>query len=300
MKNRILLSLLMIAGSAQAKPLAWTTTTSSYTSSCSSDYDTEYCTCYDNDYDYDADDIAICQSILKYNIEFLKSLIVPDNEMNAIKLLAPEIDFSEYCVEYFETSTFIHLLSSLLEQDTVTTLNSNFSATEIAQYTSKVMNLMKHAIKIGIDVNAINCFGETALSGAVEYGAFDATMLLIQSGADVNCVNEVGMTPLFLAIQNSCNQYDDYSYFASKNEASKPFVMISNIETVRALLAAGTKTTVTLNGQSYEFSQCLDEAIANINYELHGWNADPALLMLKDELVAIKFVADTHGQIICG
>ena len=52
----------------------------------------------------------------------------------------------------------------------------------------------------GININAVNCNGSTALACAARDGFCDGAQLLLKAGADVNLVNRVGETPLHCAV----------------------------------------------------------------------------------------------------
>lgn len=56
------------------------------------------------------------------------------------------------------------------------------------------------ATKAGINVNAKNCNGKTALMMAIKYGKLDIVQTLIGAGADVNAKNNDGVTTLMYAV----------------------------------------------------------------------------------------------------
>ena len=61
---------------------------------------------------------------------------------------------------------------------------------------------VREALKNGVDVNAENTWGDTALTLAAWNGRTEITRLLIDEGADVNAENSEGDTALHLAAMN--------------------------------------------------------------------------------------------------
>ena len=58
-------------------------------------------------------------------------------------------------------------------------------------------------IEQGVDVNAPQADGATALHWAAHWDDLGTVTLLLESGADVHATNELGVTPLYLACQNA-------------------------------------------------------------------------------------------------
>ena len=58
-------------------------------------------------------------------------------------------------------------------------------------------------IEQGVDVNAPQADGATALHWAAHWDDLGTATLLLESGADVHATNELGVTPLYLACQNA-------------------------------------------------------------------------------------------------
>lgn len=55
---------------------------------------------------------------------------------------------------------------------------------------------VQHLISLGLDVNAVDAFGNTPLIYACSLRRPDLIDILVTAGADVNFINKVGMTPL--------------------------------------------------------------------------------------------------------
>src|SRR6185295_7063900 len=58
---------------------------------------------------------------------------------------------------------------------------------------------VKFALEQGIDINAANKAGETALHGAAYFGADPVVQYLVDHGAAVNPRNRLGLTPMTVA-----------------------------------------------------------------------------------------------------
>lgn len=63
------------------------------------------------------------------------------------------------------------------------------------------LNVVKHLIKTGVDINQQNAQLMTALYLAVNAGMYEVVQALIEAGADVNQANDKGTTPLFIAAE---------------------------------------------------------------------------------------------------
>lgn len=56
--------------------------------------------------------------------------------------------------------------------------------------------MIKELLKYGSKTNIVDDHGNTPLDSAVYSGNKEAASILIESGANINCVNKDGMTPL--------------------------------------------------------------------------------------------------------
>lgn len=66
-----------------------------------------------------------------------------------------------------------------------------------------IFDIMDLVEKKGVDVNAIDQYGDTALHYACRYNNIDAIEYLVQKGAKIKAGNFVGLTPMDMAIENS-------------------------------------------------------------------------------------------------
>jgi ankyrin repeat protein len=84
---------------------------------------------------------------------------------------------------------------------------SNTRSAEYKMPESSYLEAAKQALDLGVDPNAINAAGETALHIAVLRGSTPFVQLLIDRGADLNVKNRNGWTPLTIAEGVSVNDY---------------------------------------------------------------------------------------------
>lgn len=299
-------------------------------SSCSSSCDSDNSSSYYADDSYGQNDIAICSAILAADIQELKGLIISGQELAAIKLLAPNINFDNYD---FNGCTFLHLLVTELETEILTMLASHFSQAEMQEYKTKLIELIKHAVTVGINIDAQNNYKETALMLAIEncnieivqllidlgpnleiqteggYTAlhyaladrnYDATFLLIKSGANVNHQNADGITPLIMIFFDINEQYYENTYLQEENPAIK-FAVQPHAEIVRALLQAGADSSVMYHDDVYD--QDLSVMII-INFgldyckqELNSWTPNRAAKKLKKDLKEIKLIIEEFNSL---
>ena len=68
------------------------------------------------------------------------------------------------------------------------------------------VDILKILLKIGIDVNTRDKYGETALMRAAHCKDLDIVKVLIENKADVNTNNNNGTTALMLAAGNNCTE----------------------------------------------------------------------------------------------
>jgi cytohesin len=64
---------------------------------------------------------------------------------------------------------------------------------------ARAIETIKLCLELGIDINAANEFGETALHGATYHAAHEVIQFLVSKGANINAENWSGQTPLRLA-----------------------------------------------------------------------------------------------------
>lgn len=60
-------------------------------------------------------------------------------------------------------------------------------------------NFIQFVLDAGLDVNALNKYGKTLLSNAVEFGNLEMIDFLVKKGADFNATNSDGSKPLHTA-----------------------------------------------------------------------------------------------------
>jgi len=119
---------------------------------------------------------------------------------------------------------------------------------------SKDANAVRALLKSGIDVNAPQGDGATALHWAVHYDDTATADLLLRAGARTNAANDLGVTPLYLACTNRNATMVEKLLAAGAN----PNATLLNGETVlmncartgnalsvKALIAAGARVNVT-------------------------------------------------------
>ncbi len=102
----------------------------------------------------------------------------------------------------------------------------------------------------GVDVNAAQADGATALHWAVHWNDLDTAALLIDAGAEVNAVNELGVAPLALAALNASSTMaaallragaDANAARPSGETALMTGARTGSAELVRALLEGGAE-----------------------------------------------------------
>jgi len=272
MKSKIFLSFLIVAGTMQCAGIE-----GSYASKIAYDKDkSEMNYFHEDEYDYDKDIINIFRSIGAHDMIELKQLIKPGNEKVFFQVLASDMDFNQYCDMGYN---FLHYFISLLSLCDMEIIESNFNAIEIIQYKLIIIDLIKYTVENSIDINMTNQYKETPLHIAIEIGAYDIAMLFIQFGADVNAEDENGFTPLYKIFDSILDSYE----FNIVNRSPGSFVSV-----IKALFAAGAKTSATIFGKTYDIAECIDELMSAIDYELNGWFPNDSLYDLKSELMSIK------------
>lgn len=299
-------------------------------SSCSSSCDSDNSSSCNSVSSYDQNDITICSAIIATDIQELKSLIIPGQELAAIKLLFPNMNFDDHA---FEGLTFIHLLVNELETEILTTLASHFRQPEMQEYQAKLIALIKHAVSVGIDINAQDNYKETALMSAIEYcnievvqllidlganleiqdeygdtalyyaleyGKYDATFLLIKSGANVNRQDADGYTPLMMVFFDMNEQYAQNHYLQEENPAIK-FAVQPHAEIVRALLQAGADSSVMYHDDEYDqdisVMIIINAGLEHCKLELNSWTPNRAAKKLKRDLEIIKQIIEEFNSL---
>lgn len=159
-----------------------------------------------------------CNTLLNTKIEELKKIMIPGNELAFMNFFTPTNDLvdeaSLFELDYFQSCTYLHILIMLLHSEQLFYLEANYSHHDFKEGRCKIVELIKYALEIGVDVNATNL---------------------------------LGCTPLHMAILSSLSEFQIRSYrFGLLEYYHKPLpdwksviFINSNIELVRILLAAG-------------------------------------------------------------
>ena len=58
------------------------------------------------------------------------------------------------------------------------------------------LRMINRLIQLGVDPSSRDCFGNTPLHYALQYKSSELVRLLIEAGANVNCINHEGIGPL--------------------------------------------------------------------------------------------------------
>ena len=265
---------------------------------------------YDN-----KDGELLCRLILTTDIAILKGFILPGNELSAVKLLMPEMKIDNGFAQYLTNSTFLHLLIDEIDSCILENLKLSFSQNEIDTYRAKLVELIKYAISVGIDINIENLDGQTALSLAVENGTVDMVELLIQSGANINHQDIDGLTTLhdavndqienlffvafFTTLDPSCLLQDDEELFAQVKAREKIIEILIQNGADLSIENADDETVLDyLNISIEEVNEMFDyyefDGVYSIN--IFGFSVDiyhkkdlhNSLTVFKNELVALQ------------
>jgi ankyrin repeat protein len=119
---------------------------------------------------------------------------------------------------------------------------------------SKDVSAVRALLKSGIDVNAPQGDGATALHWAVHYDDLATADLLLRAGARTNAPNDLGVTPLYLACTNRNATMVEKLIAAGANPNAKLLngetvlmncARTGNALSVKALIAAGARVNVT-------------------------------------------------------
>jgi ankyrin repeat protein len=119
---------------------------------------------------------------------------------------------------------------------------------------SKDVNAVRALLKSGMDVNAPQGDGATALHWAVHYDDLATADLLLRAGARTNAANDLGVTPLYLACTNRNATMVEKLLTAGANPNARLLngetvlmncARTGNALSVKALIAAGARVNVT-------------------------------------------------------
>ena len=119
---------------------------------------------------------------------------------------------------------------------------------------SKDVNAVRALLKSGIDVNAPQGDGATALHWAVHYDDLATADLLLRAGARTNAANDLGVTPLYLACTNRNATMVEKLLAAGAGPNARLFngetvlmncARTGNALSVKALIAAGARVNAT-------------------------------------------------------
>lgn len=162
-----------------------------------------------------------CNILLNTKIEELKKIMIPGNELAFMNFFTPTNDLvkdlvdeaSLFELDYFQSCTYLHILIMLLNSEQLFYLEANYSHHDFKEGRCKILELIKYALEIGVDVNATNLLGYTPL--------------------------HIAILSSLLQFQIRTNRYGAYEYFNKPLPDWKSIVFInSNVEVVRILLAA--------------------------------------------------------------
>jgi len=119
---------------------------------------------------------------------------------------------------------------------------------------SKDVNAVRALLKSGMDVNAPQGDGATALHWAVHYDDLATADLLLRAGARTNAANDLGVTPLYLACTNRNATMVEKLLAAGASPNARLFngetvlmncARTGNALSVKALIAAGARVNAT-------------------------------------------------------
>lgn len=181
-----------------------------------------------------------CDILLNTKIEDLKKLMTPGDEITFINFFTPNralVDqFSPDMLNFMQSCTYLHILIMFLNSEELYYLEQNYSDNDLKESRYKIVELIKHALEIGVDVNATNIFN---------------------------------FTPLHIAILNSLsdfqirnNNYALLEYYSKPLPDWKSVIFInSNVELIKILLAAGANIHIFFDseGGSVDILEFLDE-----------------------------------------
>lgn len=128
---------------------------------------------------------------------------------------------------------------------------------------------LRFLLNYGVDVNAKDTLGNTALITAVKYNRKEAVEFLVEKDADINLQDSNGNTALILACANSKNMATEMllNHFADVNiknnkgaTALLTAISTGNLEAVKALVAHGANPKLTDNhhNTAFDYARELD------------------------------------------
>ena len=194
----------------------------------------------------------------------------------------------------------IHVLLKAGAQPNITDVYGN-TCLHFPVIQGRRIEVLEAIIDHGVDVNASNKKGQTALMIATEKGNIDAIKVL-KSGADPNITNADGNTCLHLSILHGCSKevvqmiIDHGAHVNATNKNGLTALMITcergNIDVMNVLLKAGSDPAITdasgntclqclvLQGCSIEVLQTIIDHGAQVNAT--NKNGQTALMMASD------------------
>jgi uncharacterized protein len=105
------------------------------------------------------------------------------------------------------------------------------------------VNCIPVLVEAGADVNAVDQDGISALLSAIINGHYDAAVLLVEKGANPNLADRTGRTPLYSAV--------DFHTMPASNRPSPKEIdnELTSLDVIKALLAKGADVNVQLKQQ---------------------------------------------------
>ena len=94
---------------------------------------------------------------------------------------------------------------------------------------SQILEAVIAAVDLGADVNQVNAEGDTALHVAAENEHTTVVQFLVESGAEINAKNGIGLTPLGALLRRAQNRAPP------STEADDASELSSTVELLRAL-----------------------------------------------------------------
>jgi len=139
---------------------------------------------------------------------------------------------------------------------------------------SRQTTLVRTLLHDGVDVNAPQVDGMTALHWAAYHDDTEIAGLLVRSGADVNAANRYGVTPLFLASTNA------------------------NVELVTLLLASGADVSAVLRGGETSLMTAARTGSPDAVVALLASGADPNVKESREQTALMWAAAEGHTSIV--
>ncbi len=143
------------------------------------------------------DSIRINRAPTDANADFVSaSEVININEKGAVAEPYPETDVNNkrYRIQNKEAQEFIKSAPFTIDNIPTTTLHSVAESGNKAE----VIKLLKE----GVDINAVDVFGDTPLLKSIKYNKADVAEILLENNANVNLANHLKETPLHIAAKN--------------------------------------------------------------------------------------------------